>query len=351
MSQSPEAARPGASFGAMLRHAREERGISHDDVARDTRIAKRYVIALDNESIGTLPGGPYNRAYVRAYAAYVGLDADRIVRDYDRTVQEHSQTSLSAAQPDQIAALRAVIQQKESQTSGRKISPATSKGLLIASSIAGVVLAAGVWVGARRLSDAAEVPHAQLSTAAIGVSDAIAKSGQRANTGPAKFSTLEKEIHAPAAAEAYVESEPRVAEAQQEPRQIGATPVPTVLKKSGEIAITEDLVPATSISVNDSGVGTDIVNRALVGRSETFAAGTRVVFWTLVNGGHRGDTVRHVWFHRGRSVATVRLPVASASWRTHSQRVLGPGTDGEWAVEAQDEHGRVLARHAFRSGT
>jgi cytoskeletal protein RodZ len=335
VSQAHEAARPSASFGAMLRHAREERGISHDDVARDTRLAKRYVIALENESISTLPGGPYNRAYVRTYAAHLGLDADSIVRDYDRAVLEQSHTSRLAAQPDQIAALRAAIQQKESQTAGRKVSLGASKGVVVVSSMAVVVLAAGIWVGARRLSYPAEILPAQLSTAAVVVSDTVAKSGQ---------------IDGTAAADMLAESELRLADAEQEPGRVGANPVPTMLEKTGEIGITEERQAAASISVSDSGVGTDVVDRELVGRSETFAVGTRVVFWTLVIGGRPGDTVRHAWFHRGRSVATVTLPVASASWRTHSQRMLGPGADGEWAVEAQDEHGRVLARHAFRSG-
>ncbi|HUR00826.1 MAG TPA: DUF2914 domain-containing protein, partial [Gemmatimonadaceae bacterium] len=105
----------------------------------------------------------------------------------------------------------------------------------------------------------------------------------------------------------------------------------------------------TTLSVNDAGVGTDVVDRELVGRAQTFPVGTRIVFWTAVIGGHRGDTINHTWFHRGRVVATVKLPVGAASWRTHSQRMLGPGTDGEWAVEAQDEQGRVLSRHEFRS--
>ena len=356
VSHAHEAVRTNTSFGAMLLHARNERGISHEDVARDTRVAKRYVIALENESISTLPGGPYNRAYVRTYAAYLGLDADSIVRDYDRVVQEQSHTSHLAAQPDQIAALRAVIQQRESQTAGRKVSLATSKRLVVVTSIAVFVLAGVVWVGARRLSSPAGIPPPQLSTASAVVSDTNPKSDEIHETVTASdnASVIQSPIisasTAPAAADMLAESEPRVSDAEKEPRSADAIPVQTLPAKTDEIGISEDRQAATSISVNDSGVGTDVVNRKLVGQSETFAVGTRVVFWTLVTGGRPGDTIRHAWFHKGRSVATVTLRVASASWRTHSQRMLGPGADGEWVVEAQDEHGRVLARHAFRSG-
>ena len=321
VTNAHEPAKPSGSFGALLLSARKERGLSHDDVARDTRVAKRYVLALESESLSSLPGGLYNRAYLRTYAAHLGLDADGIVRDYDRTVQEQSGSKGSTAQPDQIDALRAVIKQKESQTPREKVSLAAFKVPLIVS-IAIVVLAGGVWAGARRLGYPAEVTSAPLSHADAVASDIVAKSGA---------------ISEPAA-RMPTESEVRLPDSEKE------------LPKAPEIEAPEARQTPTLISVNDSGVGTDVVDRELVGRSETFAMGTRIVFWTLVAGGRPGDTIRHVWFHRGQTVATVRLPVAGANWRTHSQRMLGPGADGEWVAEAQDEQGRVLARHAFRSG-
>jgi hypothetical protein len=105
---------------------------------------------------------------------------------------------------------------------------------------------------------------------------------------------------------------------------------------------------STPVSVTDSGVGTDVVDRQLVGRADAFAVGTRVFFWTLVTGGRRGDTLRPGWVPEGRTVANVSLAIGGASWRTQSQRMLAPGADGEWLVEAQDDAGRVLARHVFR---
>ncbi len=318
----------------MLLRARTERGLSHDDVARETRVAKRYLLALENESLSSLPGGLYNRAYLRMYAAYLGLDADSIVRDYDRTVQEQSGNRSLAAQPDQIDALRAVMRQKESRTPGRKFALGTSKGPVVVTMTL-VVLAGAVWVGARHLSHRAGMLPAQPSTTDAVVKDTVENIGLSGTAAP----------------QMPAESEPRLSDSANEPLPVGAPPAATTLARTPEIEIelSEAHQPPTSISVNDSGVGTAVVDRDLVGRSETFAVGTRIVFWTLVTGGRPGDTIRHAWFHRGRTVATVKLPVAGANWRTHSQRMLGPGTDGEWVVEAQDEHGRVLARHAFHS--
>ena len=109
-----------------------------------------------------------------------------------------------------------------------------------------------------------------------------------------------------------------------------------------------DDAQASRLSVARSGVGTDVVDRGLVGRSDTFAVGTRVVFWTHVAGGRPGDTVRHVWFHEGGPAGAVDLTVGGPSWRTHSRRTLTPRAEGDWVVEVWDVEGRVMARHEFR---
>jgi DUF2914 family protein len=95
-------------------------------------------------------------------------------------------------------------------------------------------------------------------------------------------------------------------------------------------------------------VGTDVVDRELVGRSDTFHLGTGVIFWTFVTGGRPGETIRHRWTHKGRTAGVVDLRLAGPSWRTQSRRTLVPGTEGEWVVEALDSAGRVLVRHEFR---
>ena len=102
------------------------------------------------------------------------------------------------------------------------------------------------------------------------------------------------------------------------------------------------------LSVARSGVGTDVVDRELVGRSETFTVCTRIAFWTHVTGGRSGEIVRHVWFHENRTVGVAELVVGGPSWRTHSRRTLAPGAEGDWVVEVRDVEGRVMARQEFR---
>ena len=101
------------------------------------------------------------------------------------------------------------------------------------------------------------------------------------------------------------------------------------------------------LSIPDYGVGSGVVDRQLVGRSESFAEGATVWFWTRVLGGRPGDAIRHVWIHEGRAKGTIELNVGGSHWRTQSRWSMRPGTAGAWAVEARDADGRVLARAEF----
>ncbi|HUX21649.1 MAG TPA: helix-turn-helix domain-containing protein [Spirochaetia bacterium] len=70
------------SIGEKLRATREEKSLSVDQVARDTNIAKRYIVALEEEAFSEFPGEPYLVGFLRNYADYLGLDAEEIVGLY-----------------------------------------------------------------------------------------------------------------------------------------------------------------------------------------------------------------------------------------------------------------------------
>lgn len=72
------------NFGASFKQARESKGISLDQIAADTRISTRFLSAIENEEFHLLPGGIFNRGFVRAYAEKIGLDADQAVAEYER---------------------------------------------------------------------------------------------------------------------------------------------------------------------------------------------------------------------------------------------------------------------------
>ncbi|HEX4997735.1 MAG TPA: RodZ domain-containing protein [Terriglobia bacterium] len=77
-----------AGFGAGFRKAREAKGISIDGVAAETRIGARFLQAIESEDFAALPGGIFNRGFIRAYAERLGLDPDQAVEDYQRLVRD-----------------------------------------------------------------------------------------------------------------------------------------------------------------------------------------------------------------------------------------------------------------------
>jgi cytoskeleton protein RodZ len=68
-----------ADFGTFLRLAREERGVSLQDLAVTTKISARLLESLERNDPSKLPGGIFSRSFVRAYAREVGLDPDATV--------------------------------------------------------------------------------------------------------------------------------------------------------------------------------------------------------------------------------------------------------------------------------
>jgi cytoskeletal protein RodZ len=73
---------PSTPFGEQLKRERELRGVSLEEVATATRIAPRFLEALENEQWDKLPGGVFNRGFIRAVARYLGLDEDNLVSEY-----------------------------------------------------------------------------------------------------------------------------------------------------------------------------------------------------------------------------------------------------------------------------
>src|SRR5437016_7328299 len=72
------------NFGSSFKRARETKGISIDQIASETRISTRFLLAIENEEFHLLPGGIFNRGFVRTYAEKVGVDPEQAVADYER---------------------------------------------------------------------------------------------------------------------------------------------------------------------------------------------------------------------------------------------------------------------------
>ena len=76
------------SFGDRLQREREMRGITLEEIAEATKIGTRSLRALEEQDFDKLPGGIFNKGFVRAYARYLGLDEEQAVADYLAALNE-----------------------------------------------------------------------------------------------------------------------------------------------------------------------------------------------------------------------------------------------------------------------
>jgi cytoskeletal protein RodZ len=69
-------------FGERLKREREMRGVSLEEIEGATRIKVKYLEALETENWADLPGGAFNRGFIRSVARYLGMDEDSILAEY-----------------------------------------------------------------------------------------------------------------------------------------------------------------------------------------------------------------------------------------------------------------------------
>lgn len=77
-----------ASFGEELRLAREARGITLRQISDQTRISIRYLEAIESNDYKRLPGGIFNRSFIKAYAKQISFDEKAALEGYLRTARE-----------------------------------------------------------------------------------------------------------------------------------------------------------------------------------------------------------------------------------------------------------------------
>jgi len=299
------------TFGDRLRAEREKRSIGLEEISSSTKIRKTYLEALERNEFGELPGEVFNKGFVRAYAEFLGTDPEPLLRAYTRELRVRT-TSEPTAAGDPLDELRRAIDRACAARQPRVRRRLLAGGLLVGvTALAG--LGAVLWL-LRSRGDPPAVAARPVQPVAVSLP---------APPPP----TPEPSATAPRVDESIPSEEPVT------PPALVAAPAPPP--------------PEATISIGDFGVGQAVDNRALVGRTDRLPAGRDAWFWTLVVGGRPGDRIHHVWLHEDRIVRVLELPVDGPRWRTYSRQPLPPGAVGNWAVEARDLSGAVLARSEF----
>ncbi len=98
-------------LGNRLKQAREEKGLSLEDLQTVTKIQKRYLIGIEEGNYSIMPGQFYARAFIRQYSEAVGLDPELIFEEY--------KNDIPANDKDEIPQLSRVKTRKQVPTSSK----------------------------------------------------------------------------------------------------------------------------------------------------------------------------------------------------------------------------------------
>lgn len=74
-----------------LKKEREQAGLTLEDVQNRTKIQIRYLQAVEEADFSVLPGKFYTRAFIRAYAEFLGVDPAPVINQYEETLQKEAE--------------------------------------------------------------------------------------------------------------------------------------------------------------------------------------------------------------------------------------------------------------------
>lgn len=97
-----------AGVGDALRRVRETRGLSIDEAARDTRVRREFLEAIEEDDFERLLGDVHVRGCLRTYASYLRLSPDKVVSAYTASLPEGSEPAVLSipAQPGPVLGRR-----------------------------------------------------------------------------------------------------------------------------------------------------------------------------------------------------------------------------------------------------
>lgn len=120
-----------ASFGEELRRQRELRSVSLREISDSTKINIRFLEALEANDFKHLPGGQFNKGFIRAYARHIGVDGEDMVNAYTLEVRRQEEEAPTS----------------RASTPRARLDPADRRALIALGVLAAIVvlIGLGVW--------------------------------------------------------------------------------------------------------------------------------------------------------------------------------------------------------------
>jgi cytoskeletal protein RodZ len=104
-------------FGDKFRKERERQGIKLEDVSNSTKIGSRMLRAIEEEHFDQLPGGVFNKGFIRAYAKYLGLDEEETITGYVAALNQFNSQPLG---PEKLATPPAATERSPTSSSDQR---------------------------------------------------------------------------------------------------------------------------------------------------------------------------------------------------------------------------------------
>ena len=167
------------TLGEKLRQAREERGITISEVAEQTRISALYLGCIENDDYRTLPGGIFNKGFIKSFAKYVGVDEQEALQDYALLVANQDNEIV-----DEPKTYRPQVLSNDNDSS--RLTTIIFAGVILALMVAGVLMLV------RYLEPLATQPTANTALNANTISNINLTNGDVANTNATNAPTVDK---------------------------------------------------------------------------------------------------------------------------------------------------------------
>lgn len=138
--------RSAIGVGTALQRVRASRGLSLEEAARDTRIRREFLEALEREEFDRLLGDVHVRGCLRTYASYLRLEPEKVVSAYAA-----ARPDAPAAPPPQVAPERPLGAPRRRRDDHRLV-------VLVAATLLVLAAAFGVLSARRPAPPVAELP-------------------------------------------------------------------------------------------------------------------------------------------------------------------------------------------------
>lgn len=79
-----------SSIGDVLRLAREQQGLTLQEVSEALNIKREYLEALEQNEYDSIPGAVFVKGFIRNYGNFLELDGIALVREYKASVEERT---------------------------------------------------------------------------------------------------------------------------------------------------------------------------------------------------------------------------------------------------------------------